>query len=121
VAILFRVKLRPRLEIIESNGRRRLLLTIMTNDTEEHIAKVTEDEQYWQDVRDFFWGGPAQMAIKPMWFLYGMKKLPKGFDPYHKSTEWFEWHVKREAKIHQRMELQAPAQVQDEDPAPGPD
>ena len=50
------------------------------------------------------------MAIKPMWFLFGMKELPEGFNPYSKSAEFIEYSVKKKTGIHILMRLQAPTQ-----------
>ena len=45
------------------------------------------------------------MAIKPMWFLFGMKELPEGFNPYSKSAELIEYFVKKKTGIHILMRL----------------
>ena len=118
MVFLLSVKLRPRLETIDANDRFYSLLTIMTNDTEEHIAKVVEDEQYWQDIRNFFLGGPPDMAVKPMWFLFGMKKLPKDFDPWSGSVEYIKYFVGKQAVGRMYTKMQAPAQDQEKSPAP---
>ena len=62
------------------------ILRIMTNGTEEHVTKVVDDEEYIQDVRDFFKGLP-EMKHDPMWFIYGTNEIPKGFKPSHLPHE----------------------------------
>jgi hypothetical protein len=69
------LRLRPRLELIDPH-QDYFVLRIMSNDTEEHIAKVINDLQYFQDVREFFKGGLVEMRRHPMWFLSGLKEVP---------------------------------------------
>ena len=63
------------------------ILYIMTNDTKRHVAKVVEDMQYFQDVREFFNGGLVWMKRHPMWFLFDLDDVPYGFDDTFVSYE----------------------------------
>ena len=75
-----RESLQPHLKLVGPHYMN-FILYIMTDDTEEHITKVIEDEDYWQDVRDFFNGGLRHMKRHPMWFLFDLDDAPEDFNP----------------------------------------